>query len=310
MLTSSQLDDYQYSCQSLPHSASRAACAVMNTPNKRERHLERMADCRFRPAAMKVLQAGTAASLIALNKGQYMDGGHINSAGKPVALEVCEVSRDGGTWMFFKAGPYETTGGNLWSRLLATFNDSLTRRFAIGPHGGVQIGDHIFGNADANGRLFAYPPIHQHHYHFIHGSNMWRQSLNAHGDSECHGQQAEYCLLREYPAGIAFEAAPSLGLWVDFNDVRPASSAPLTSYVFAGIKLLQPSRFGEHQPRRIRHSYMMFYPYLGVLHDPTFNGPFATFVVNTSRASVGWTTGVIPDVDYVRSPQSPARAHD
>ena len=42
-----------------------------------------------------------------------------------------------------------------------------------------------------------YPPIHQHHYHLIYGTNMWRQALNAHGDGECLDGQRQYCMLKE-----------------------------------------------------------------------------------------------------------------
>ena len=51
---------------------------------------------------------------------------------------------------------------------------------------------------------------------------------------------------------------------------------------------------------------MVLYPFLGTLHDPDPNGlsrgvdgNFATFVVNTTVETVLWTSGVLPDVDFV-----------
>ena len=331
---------YQVSCGSLAPLASRAACEAMNRPHKQARHLERMERCQLRPASLHVWQVGTSAAQTLLNQKAYVDGGRVNSGTGGVLLHTCEVDEPGGTWLFTRIGPFETRGGSSWSRLLATFNTSLSARFE--DHAGnILIGDHILGNVAADGGILPYPPIHQHHYHLIFGSNMWRQAINVHGDSECFGNQREYCLLREYPEGLAFYTRQQLGICeqlhprspaelqasrraalatlatllapkiaaphhitpcratgADFNDVRPAGSAPLTSYVFAGLRLLRPTRYAQPAPRPLRHSYMMIHPFLGELLGAR-NGPFSTFIVNSSKESVMWSTGLVPDVDYV-----------
>jgi len=291
----------------------------MNRPDKRARHLARMRLCDFkRMDGAEVFRLGTAATQAELDASRYIDPrpephakhrGHvglINRAGES-STESCEVpSHDNSAWMFFRIGPFETTGGNTWSRALVVFPEHVFSRW---DGGRVFIGDHIVGNANASGDLVPYPPLHQHHFHLFHGSNMWRQSLNAHGDSECARGQRVYCMLKEYPEGLAFHVRQRLGLWSDFNDVRTAGSRVLQSYVFAGVRLLRPGT----RPRPIRHSYMMVHPFVGSILDrdvrdgvaPPFGywrgeeGRFATFTVNTTMETVMWSTGVLPDVDTV-----------
>ena len=50
------------------------------------------------------------------------------------------------------------------------------------------VGDHVLGSADASGDLIGYPPIHQHHYHYYHASDIHRDFLAAHGDNMCPGR--------------------------------------------------------------------------------------------------------------------------
>ena len=312
-------------CDALPTHASRDSCSFMNWPDKRARHLARMKRCHFRSldasSSGAVYRLGTSklAEDLDTNPPKYIGPppkssvyhqhiGPINQANM-YDVEYCEVADDvdpTSSWMFFRIGPFETYGGYSWSRALVVFPEHI-----FVPWGGdrVFIGDHILGNADADGDILTYPPIHQHHYHFYQASNMWRQALNVHGDSECNGGQGTYCLLKEFPPGVAFYAKQRMGLWADFNDVRPVSSDALVSYVFAGIKLLSPHR----APRPIRHSYMMVHPFLGAVLDGDVRrgtlsdvgyprgteGRFATFTVNTAIDTVLWSTGVLPDVDEV-----------
>ena len=240
-LNASASTDYQAPCSSFSPAASRAACEVMNTPHKRARHMSRMERCLFRPASMHVWQVGTSTDLARLNDRRYVDGGRVNGGSGTVTLDVCEVEEPGGLWIFTRIGPFETRGGNSWSRLLATFNDSLTDSYKDS-EGNLLVGDHILGNTAADGSILPHPPIHQHHYHVVYGSNIWRQALNVHGDSECYGNQREFCLLREYPEDIAIYSRQKLGLWADFNDVRPANSTPLT---YAGCRF-QPTDHTTH----------------------------------------------------------------
>ncbi len=300
-------------CAALAHAPSytRQACLIMNRPDKRARHMARMKRCHFEPLVdAQMMRFGTALTQHDLDHWALIDGGRINRNGS-AATEYCEVSedgedgKDGSVWLFFRVGPFDTYGGYTWSRALVVFPERLFSRWEN--DGRVFLHDHILGNADANGHILSYPPLHQHHYHVMHGSNIWRQSINVHGDSECASGQEAYCLYKEFPERLGFHLRERIGVWADFNDVRPAhSSSALTSYVFTGLQLLQP----RVAPRPIRQSYMMFSPFLGTLFDSMGlttssgyvrgqNGAFGTFVVSSSLDTVMWSTGVLPDVDQV-----------
>ena len=317
------------SCDSLADARSVSACKHMNRLGKRERHMERMARCHWqaqptvfndqpqvlpanRSAGAQIWRVGTVAreQWDPLNYGavnHFPKGKTAINARGSIDFETCKVVEEDSTWLFFRIGPFETNGGYTWSRILATIEEpSLVGQLVGGDTSRVYIGDHIMGFAHRNGSLHAYPPMHNHHTHFVQNGEMWRQRLNAHGDSECMAGQTVWCLLREYPPGLAFPTWQPLGIWSDFNDVRPPNAPPLTSYVLAGVKVLQPHGFGAPPPRPIRQSYMLLHPFLGSVYGTDdsglsrgADGMFSTFVVNSTVETVMWSTGVLPDVDYV-----------
>ena len=49
------------------------------------------------------------------------------------------------------------------------------------------------------------------------------------------GGQEVYCLLTEYPDGVAWELVPQLMIFAEFNDVRKSGSPPLEWYALGGI---------------------------------------------------------------------------
>lgn len=237
-------------CAELPVAEWRAACEIQNVPGKRERHLARMAQCRWRPEPMEIVQMSEGA-----NKGpepanqQMLSKPYVPCSSKAkrttspcparpggrIAYEACEVwdeeSAQPGVWAFFRVGPLASYGGYTWSRLFALFHANGTIGRLTGTTGGgdakVYIADHVAGNADEAGDLYPYPPIHQHHYHLVFGSNMWRQALNAHGDGECLDGQRHYCMLKEYPPGMAFHTTHRLGVRVPEAARRAAARASL-----------------------------------------------------------------------------------
>ena len=216
-----------------------------------------------------------------------------------VLLQICELSDEpGGTWMFFRVGAFGTTGGSTWTRMLLTLDRGLTADFED-VNGEVIIGDHVLGSALADGDLNNDPPIHQHHFHFFYESNPWRQALNVHGDSECYRNQGTYCVMSEYPEGIGLHARPELGIGADMIDVRPEGSPPLPWYGLAGVRLLRPVAFGQRLPRPIRHSYINVDPHIGMDMHHDDRDVFQTYKAHSGR--VLWSTGVIPDIDYVVS---------
>ena len=284
-------------CAALP-TAWREACVIQNAPGKRERHLIRMAKCRWHAEPMQIVQMGEGPlrgpdprNQAALSTPYKPKPGE-NAGLRYEACEVWETAKRDETpsvWVFFRVGPFASRGGYTWSRLLALYptNGTIGRVTGTSHGGKVYIADHVAGNVDATGDLFPYPPIHQHHYHLVFGTNMWRQALNAHGDGECLDGQRHYCMLKEYPPGVAFHTTHRFGIWTDYNDVRPTNSPPLETYFFMGVKLLLPapppppppppsshskstlrpssSSPPSQPPRPIRHSYMLFFPFLGLL---------------------------------------------
>lgn len=134
------------------------------------------------------------------------------------------------------------------------------------------------------------------HFHYAHASDFNRALLGVHGDYECLGGDGVYCLLAEYPPGSAWELVPQLGLWLEVNDVRLASSPPLQWYALAGIRIHEPSamRSARHRaPRPLRWASNV------ILAGNLPIGPRGTNMWDSEREGVSWSTGTIPFVSYV-----------
>jgi len=223
-------------------------------------------------------------------------------------IELCTLNDEpGGTWLFFRQGPWHTTGasatGETWSRTMFEFGRDVMARFED-RNGEVIIGDHILGSSRLDGDLIGDPPLHQHHFHFYYETNSWRQALNVHGDSDCFYPAGSvpdspgiYCLMREYPEGVGFHARPLLGVMADVIDARPRDSPVLPWYTLAGVRLLTPSHFDEAMPRPVRMSYVNLHPAIGLAQATDMRYYFTTFYAHAGR--VVWNTGVMPDIDYI-----------
>ena len=299
--------DYQLQCSSIVDLRSRSACEHLAAPGKRDRHMARMVKCASKwrtlpESAYRIYLLGTS-----VDYRKAIDRVWDERWPTTASLQICELVEPdpdlpptsfgtSGTWLFFKLGSFDTTGGSTWSRMMLTLSPELTARFEDS-NGELSIGDHILGATLADGDLLNDPPLHQHHFHFFFESNPWRQVLNVHGDSECFGNQGTYCLLKEYPEGIAFHTRPELGIAADMIDVRPANAERLPWYAFAGIQLRSPGASRQPLTRPIRQSYINVSPNIGMEIADDVTDVFQTFQAHSGR--VVWSTGVIPDIDYV-----------
>ena len=141
----------------------------------------------------------------------------------------------------------------------------------------------MLGSADARGDLIGYPPIHQHHYHYYHASDIHRDFLAVHGDNMCPGRDGAYCTLVEYPNGSAFELVPQLGIQAEFNDVRPSGSLPLSGR----LRRLVPLRSALSTPRGMHAANAMS----ANLNAPNWHR--GTQLFDTARDHVSWATGTL-----------------
>ena len=272
-------------CDRFGDTRSQAACHANNRPGKRERHMWRMAQCSFAPEPR--------VRLVILADGPDLDHLHPIGTNASIEAKTCEVPEGEGVWHFTRIGPFSTTGGYSWTSVLTEHDESMHSQWSV-THDGralLSVRDHIVGSSDADGDLIGYPPIHQHHFHYAHASDISRQAVNAHGDSQCMGGgQGVYCLLTEYPGGVAWSFVPQLMIFAEFNDVRKSGSPPLEGYAFGGIFILEPS--GEKPTAMLWAT-----PTIAPLSLPI--GHRGTNLYDTTLESVSWMTGTIRALDYV-----------
>ena len=267
----------------LADARAQAACEINHRSGKRERHLARMAKCDFKTEPR--------IQLLMLSEGPDPD--HMSLINnKTIHGQVCEVREGNGVWQFQRIGPFSTRGGNSWTSVVTAHDESLHSQWHVSHEGRASlfVGDYVLGTADASGDLIGYPPIHQHHYHYYHASDIHRDFLAVHGDNMCPGRDGAYCTLVEYPNGSAFELVPQLGIVAEFNDVRPSGAPPLDWYAFGGLFIHDPA---IPKPRGMHWAN---------LASGNFNAPpghRGTVLFDTARDHVTWATGTLPSVDYV-----------
>ena len=274
---------YQLPCSSLVDTHAQGACLANNRPGKRERHMARMLQCSFKAEPgiliMNLLEGPSAGRL------------HTIANSSTISAETCEVPEGDGVWHFTRIGPFSTIGGDRWTSVQTLHDESVYSKLWHVTHEGrasLFVSDHVVGSADATGALIGYPPIHQHHWHYAHASDAFREFLSAHGDQQCLGGQGVYCLLVEYPSDVGFELVPQLNIVAEFQDVRESGSPPMEWYALGGIFVHTPMTW----PKRM-HWY-------NVALTPT-NLPVGhrgTTLYDTSLESVTWATGTLPAVNY------------
>ena len=266
----------------LADARAQAACEINHRPGKRERHLARMAKCDFKTEPR--------IQLLLLAEG---DPDHMRLIDNTtIRAQACEVREGNGVWHFTRVGPFSTRGGYSWTGVTTVHDESMHAQWRVSHEGRASlfVGDHVLGSADASGDLLGYPPIHQHHWHYFHASDLGRDFLSVHGDQDCPGRDGAYCTLVEYPNGSAFELVPQLGIVAEFNDVRPSGAPPLDWYAFGGLFIHDPA---IPKPRGMHWAN---------LASGNFNAPpghRGTVLFDTARDHVTWATGTLPSVDYV-----------
>lgn len=75
-----------------------------------------------------------------------------------------DLYREGNIWVIRRVGPFNTTGGakeGEWHKM--KFHEAIDKRWVTA---------RLFGRVDANGTLFASPPLHVHHEHFAYGETL------------------------------------------------------------------------------------------------------------------------------------------
>ena len=194
------------------------------------------------------------------------------SPGESKKREYC-VSGD---WMAFRIGPFVTTGGYSWNGMAAVINSSyLPYR---GPDGVYAFSHQVVGNIDESNQLLGYPPIHQHHYHFEGGLGIGSPGyLNNHGDNQCHANEGGVrCLNHVAPKGTAFVLGATINLATEFNDVRNLNNPPLTSYIFAAFKTVEPTTIRQ------------LTQHVATLYDDARAAPRYTYEIRPKIESVVW----------------------
>lgn len=270
-------------CATIQSDAGRAACDANDRPGKRERHMARMSQCTF------AADPGIDLQYAAQGTGPHQLRPIQNAS---IVKETCTVYEGLGAWHFTRVGPFSTTGGGSWTSFATVHDESVYPLWHV-THDGrawLDVSDHVVGSVDGDGDLIGYPPIHQHHWHYSHGSNTWSDRLSVHGDQECLGGQGVYCLLVEYPNTSAFELVPQFNMVAEFNDVRPAGTAPMEWYALGGIFIHDPAK---SQPERMSWANAMVVPSNLPL------GPRGTSLYDSASEGVAWTTGTIPSMSHV-----------
>ena len=135
-------------------------------------------------------------------------------------------------------GPFYTAGGFSWTSVSAFFVDDLD---IYGGNDFLAVDKYILGNIDATKKLLGYPPIHQHHFHLFDNGNPqgFGGQHSYHGDWQCTRDEGGIgCALNSAPPGYAFFLRKRIGLWSEFNDVRPTGSPTLESAILVSFKVV------------------------------------------------------------------------
>jgi len=158
------------------------------------------------------------------------------------------------------------------------------------------VSDFVVGNSDEKDRLIGNPPLHQHHFHYYHGSWKYNQDIDNHGGWDCDpSEEGVYCNLQEYPPGYAYLfGPPPFGIFTTINDVRKDGATELYSRIFTGIFL--PHR--DQPMRRLKQHFLMTYPWNMISIYPWLDGA-RPYPVNTEVESMMWSSGVIHSIEHV-----------
>ena len=120
-----------------------------------------------------------------------------------------------------------------------------------------------------------------HHFHFAGSGAGYDLTLHAHGDSQCHEAYGGVsCLQKSAPPGHAWFLRDQMHIQTEFNDVRPAGSAGLSSWVLVAWKTRSCETTSPLRQLRLFYITM-----------PLITGYKATYVIPTQQPTVVWSNG-------------------
>ena len=139
-------------------------------------------------------------------------------------------------WEMHRIGPFTTTGGNDWTQVQLP---ALHSRHKLGTR--LAVSEYFLGSTSTEGKLLAYPPLHQHHFHVEEYKADWfAGGLIAHGDDQCHAHAGGVaCLVHRHAPGHVQRVTTPLSVDADVNDVRAAGSPPLTHWAVVALKSIR-----------------------------------------------------------------------
>lgn len=157
----------------------------------------------------------------------------------PFDVSVCLLDSDasGEELRAWRLGPLTGRGGfdYSWVPVSSLF---------VPPAGGSFVVAAYAVSVDASSNVIGLPPIHNHHSHlFVQGDddpdlpNWWRKPLLLnHQDSACpRTRGGDACFTYRLPHGHAMRVTESVDFASVYNDVRPASSEPLSYWIEVGV---------------------------------------------------------------------------
>ena len=121
--------------------------------------------------------------------------------------------------------------------------------------------------------------------------------LVLHEPAQDDGLHAAVLLLHDAPPGFAFILRKRMGIWAEFNDIRPNGSKPLPSYSLAAFRLVHPSKSVTQVVQQFIGFYGNQKDVQSILHARRW-----TYTVSTAQDSVGWSSGMLsPELVQVHS---------
>ena len=212
--------------QRLEFKPTRAGC------NSRRANLAWSNPCSGSDGGAEILHGvteGTMRPLAVSRPGWLVSGGGVR-------VERCGHVGDGREWEVHRVGPFTTTGGNDWTRVLLP---ALHSRHAPGTR--LAVSEYFVGSTSTDGELLPYPALHQHHFHAEeHKADWFAGGLIGHGDDQCLASSGGVaCLVRRHAPGHVQWVTTPLSVDCEVNDVRAAGSAPLTHWATVALKSIR-----------------------------------------------------------------------
>ena len=179
------------------------------------------------------------------------------------ALQVgsCTASTAEGTWHTQRVGPFVSTGGYDWWKLIwsdvAGLEEHLHKQ-----NGPLVVNAHFSGPVGSDGEPIPLPPVHNHHIHVaqvaertpVRQPDSWPSCLvvgqrcpstvfgvfiQHHGDEQCTAEAGGTdCMLHSYGEYVKTVTQP-LKIYGELNDVRPKNSTPIEWFYQLAVRTIE-----------------------------------------------------------------------